>query len=570
MMLDGDDQKLVAEVNQSSGPLMELGVTGLKRSAGYLDEEFLPQLKGRKAVQVFREMADNDPVVGALLFAIMQLLKNVEWNVNPAGKSKDHANAAKLVETAMEDMSHSWQDMIMEIMSCLPYGWSWHEIVYKRCMGPWEKDGRHRSKYSDGLIRWRKMPIRAQETLHRWVFDETGDVRAMVQLAPPSYKQTVLPIERSLLFRAGHHKGSPEGRSMLRNAYRPWYYKKRLEEFEAIGIERDLVGLPVVKVPASWLKAAPGTPQAKQVDAFKKMVRGLRRGEQEGVVFPNSFDEETRQPLFSLELLAGSSRQVQVRPTIEAYSTEILMTVLADFIKLGQAGTSGTYNMHVDKTGIFKASLNGIAQMIADVFNRHAIPRLFAVNGWKPAELPTIQPSDVDAPNLTELAAFLTQTANLGFVWGPDAELEKYLRQAANLPILGETDMGKRTRDARMQESTRYAEAQTAYLAARSALAQATAAEQMMAQGEPTAEMHQEAMGLQQQAAAPEQQAQQQAAQEEDRQITQQGTLIGQAQQLKDLSETDSSAAGSGSGSKPASRSAKASKPTRAKPRSTR
>ena len=32
----------------------------------------------------------------------------------------------------------------------LPYGWSWHEIVYKRRLGPWEKDPKKRSKHTTG------------------------------------------------------------------------------------------------------------------------------------------------------------------------------------------------------------------------------------------------------------------------------------------------------------------------------------------------------------------------------------------------------------------------------------
>ena len=109
----------------------------------------------------------------------------------------------------------------------------------------------------------------------------------MVQMAPPDYRTVTLPIERSLLFRYRHYKDNPEGLSMLRTSYRPWYYKKRLEEFEAIGVERDLAGLPIVKVPGEMLRAKPGTDQAKIVEAFKKLVRSVRRNEQEGVVFPH-------------------------------------------------------------------------------------------------------------------------------------------------------------------------------------------------------------------------------------------------------------------------------------------
>jgi hypothetical protein len=74
--LNGIDTPLPGDEIPEYPAFSEAGLTGLRRAAGYVDEEFLPQLRGRKAVQVFREMADNEPVVGALLFAIDRLLRN--------------------------------------------------------------------------------------------------------------------------------------------------------------------------------------------------------------------------------------------------------------------------------------------------------------------------------------------------------------------------------------------------------------------------------------------------------------------------------------------------------------
>jgi hypothetical protein len=419
-------------------------------------------------------------------------------------------------------MSHSFDHFIAEALSSLIYGWSWHEIVYKRRQGPWQKDGRRRSKFADDLIGWRKFPIRAQETMQRWIFDESGDVRGMVQLAPPDYKMRVLPIQRSLLIRNGAHKNSPEGVSLLRTAYRPWFYKKRLEEFEAIGVERDLAGLPMVKVPASYLKAKPGTDQAKMVDAFRKMVRGLRRNEQEGLVFPTAFDPDTKQPQFDFQLLgSGGARQFSTDPLIQRYEQRILMSVLADWIMVGHEQT-GTYNMHVDKRGAFQTALNAMAGSIADVLNRHAIPRLFLANGWKPDTLPTFHPSDVDEPNLTELGQFLATTAQLGYAWGPDADIEKYLRRAAGLPELGEDDYRKRQKEARTEEATRFAEEEVRYLAARSQLVQAVAQEEATAMGQPSPEEAQGAANAHDQRQAMQFQQQQQAQQGQMQQQQQQ------------------------------------------------
>lgn len=445
-------------------PFRELGSTGLKRASGYIDEEFLPQLRGRKAVQVFKEMSENDPLVGSLLFAVDRLLRNVEWNVEPGGKTSEDARAANFVETCMQDMTGTWSDFISEALTMLTYGWSWHEVVYKRRSGMWGKDPRTQSKHTDDMIGWRKMPIRAQETLLRWVFDESGDVRAMVQLAPPLYKTTVLPVERSLLFRYKQYKGSPEGISMLRNAYRPWYMKKRLEEFEAVGIERDLAGLPVVKVPAEMLRAKPGTEQAQAVEAFKRMVKSVRRDEQEGVVFPMAYDQDTKQPLYSFELMGGGGgRAFNTDGIIKRYEERILMTVLADFILVGHQA-NGSYSLHTDKTGIFRTSLNSIAESIADVLNRYAIPRLFMVNGWKPAALPIIKPSDVDSPDINQLGSFMQAMSGTGVTWFPDGDLENFVRQAARLPQLDKDQVEMRRQMQMRTEASAFAQANMQYV----------------------------------------------------------------------------------------------------------
>jgi len=446
------------DIPKNTSPMIELGATGLKRNAGYINEEFLPQLKGRKAVQVFKEMADNDPTVGALLFSVDRLMRQIEWRVEPAGSNSEQKQAAEFVEQCMEDMSTTWDDFISEILTMLPFGWSWHEIVYKKRIGPWEKDGKNRSKYTDGRIGWRKIPIRAQETLTRWAFDETGGVQAMVQMAPPAYKQVVIPIEKSLLFRVSTAKGNPEGRSFLRNAYRPWYMKKRLEEIEAIGAERDLAGLPMARVPSDYLSAAKGTDKEKMVQAFKTMVRSVRRNEQEGIIVPRLIDPDTKQDLFDFSLLSsGGGRQFDINTIIRRYEERILMTVLADFILVGHQGV-GSYSMHTDKTGLFRASMNSIAQSIADVLNRYAIPRLFEVNGWKVDDLPQIIPGDIDPPDLTQLSQFMGQLTTAGISWFPDPELEKFLREAARLPKLDDTQEAVKETEARQASIMRLAQ----------------------------------------------------------------------------------------------------------------
>lgn len=509
----------------------ELGDSGLKRTAGVLDEEFLPQLQGRKLVQVLKEMSENDPIVGALLFAMEKLLRTIDWPVEPFDQTPEAKAHAEFVEECKDDMSHTWDDFISEALSCLIYGWSWHEIVWKRRVGPFEKDPSKRSRFNDRKIGIRKLPIRSQETLLRWVFDERGQVKAIVQMAPPYYKTTTIPIEKSLLFRTTSRKGSPEGRSILRNAYQPWFYKKRLQEIEAIGVERDLAGLPMAKVPRDYLNAPKNSEKGKVLEAFRKMVKSVRRNEQEGLIIPGDIDPDTKMPIFDFALLtSGGSRQFDTNTIIERYENRILMSVLADFIMVGHQSV-GSYALHTDKQGLFRATVNSYAETIADVLNRYLIPRLFEVNGVKTDKLPFFKPSAVDPPDLTQLSQFMSAMSSAGVQWFPDPEMEKFLRRAAQLPELDPSSEKVREQEFQQAQVLRLANQQM----------EALSLQQQAEQGAMGVE--QQGMGIEQQKAQmaqdqdPDAQAQQQFLQGSEArraEETHKAEMALKAKQLKD------------------------------------
>lgn len=412
---------------------IEVGNTGLDRAAGYIYEEQLPQLQGLRGTRTYKEMRDNDPVIGSILFAIEMLIRQVEWTVEPASSEEPDIEAADFLKSCMDDMSTPWSDTISEILSMLVFGWSLHEIVYKRRMGK-TNDPTTRSKYDDGRIGWRKLPIRAQETLNDWEFDEAGDAIAMWQLGPPDYKLVKIPMDKALLFRTLARKGNPEGRSVLRNAYRPWYYKKNIESIEGIGIERDLAGLPVAWVPPELLDVNASANDKAVLAEIKKIVRNIRRDEQEGIVFPLAYDEGGHK-VFDMTLLStGGRRQFDTDAIVQRYDSRIAMTVLADFILLGTKNV-GSFALSSSKTELFAVALGAWLCSISDVFNRYAVPRLFELNAFNVNELPKIVPGDIEAIPLDELGTYINALASAGMPLFPNEELEKYLLKLGGLPI---------------------------------------------------------------------------------------------------------------------------------------
>jgi hypothetical protein len=203
-----------AQVEKKFKPTDEIGATGLVQFGGRVQEEFLKDLQDVKGRRIYRQMADNDPVVGAILFTVDMLMRQVEWRLDPVDESVEAYEVAEFVESCLSDMSSSWAETLSSVLSFLPFGWSYHELVYKVRRGPDQKDVKLRSKYDDGRIGWRKIAVRSQDTLYKWEFDDDGGTKGMWQQSPPTYELVFIPIEKALLFRTQAHKGNPEGRAL--------------------------------------------------------------------------------------------------------------------------------------------------------------------------------------------------------------------------------------------------------------------------------------------------------------------------------------------------------------------
>lgn len=411
----------------------ELGTTGLNRWGQNVHEEFLTNLRWPRAGKVYKEMSHNDPVITAILLCARQLIRKVTWRVKPASDKRADLKAAEFVESCRMDMSMTWGDLIDEITSYFEYGWSYHEIIYKKRSGD-SRDPSKRSKYTDGRIGWRKISGRSQESWDGWEFNDhdDGSIMGMWQCDNNTTK-VFIPIEKALLFRTTVARGNPEGRSFLRGAYRPWYFKKHIEEIEGIGIERDLAGLPVLKTP-DGLDLWDGTNEmavAAKASA-EALVKGIRRDKNEGVVLPYGWE---------LSLLSsGSSRQFDTNAIINRYDQRIAITLLADIVMLG-ADKVGSFALANVKKSLLAAALDAQVQSIASIINRHAIPRLMALNTFPGITgLPEIEASPVDTPELKELADYISKLAGANMPLFPNLDLENYLRRLANFPTVTEND----------------------------------------------------------------------------------------------------------------------------------
>lgn len=453
------DQAVTGAEGEAAG-FGTYGISGLTRygTVSRVYEEFLRELQGPQGMKSYREMLDNDPIVGAIMFAAQHLCRKVSFKFKPANDSNKAKEIADFMGSAIfDDMESNWPDTLSEILTMLPFGWALMEFRLKRRLGMGDltlapvplAENRDASgvgtivsdfapsRFDDGLIGFRSWSLRSQETLFMWEFDTDSNAVVMQQMAPPDYRIRRIPLTKSLLFRTQVSKNNPEGRSTLRNAWVSYYMKKNLQVFEGIGVERDLAGYPMIQiekpdaqkglfVPDIWNPKDPA--MVALLASMQKIVRSVRRDEQEGIVMP-------WWATFSL-VSTSSRRSFDTNAIIGRYDQRIAMSMMADFIMLGHEAV-GSKALAATKISLFTSALSSFLDTGGAVVDRKAVPVLMKVNGFPMELAPTLEHGDVESVNLQELGDFIAQVAGTGFnpLATPDAQ--RVVMGAAKLPFEG-------------------------------------------------------------------------------------------------------------------------------------
>lgn len=302
---------MALEDNIENAPLRmakgQKSYNGLKVSAGQILEELNTDLRWPWCMETYKVMFKDATIAPALNLTEMDIAK-AQWVVKiPEGYEEELREKADFLESVMGDMDHTWNDFIRQSATFNRYGFAPVEKVYRR------RTKGTGSKYNDGLIGLKDLPLISQDTVASWYWDETGrSLRGLKQwINVPkgeddgnfSYTAEKIDIPRNkfILFRADPQKDSPIGTSPLNSIYVAWRFKVELEKYESTSIAQDLRGLKVIKIPPRYLNEDATEDEKQTAEAFREILRSLHAGEQSGVLLPMAYDDQGK-PLFDFEL----------------------------------------------------------------------------------------------------------------------------------------------------------------------------------------------------------------------------------------------------------------------------
>lgn len=398
----------VAEGSTPARVSPQMGKTGLKHWSGFISEEFLVELRGERGTRIYDEMRKNEPVVAGALLAISMIIRSVEWQAIPDSQSGEDLAAARLLNECLVETSIT--ELMENACTMFPFGWALMEKVYQ---------------YKNGKILWNKFAFRGQDSLYKWEFDEHGVPTAFVQRPAPDYREITIPLSKCILFRTSREKDNPEGLSVLRAAYKPYFYKRTIEEIEAMGAERDLLGIPVMDVP--WGATT------EEIAEATTIVENIKNDDQAGVVLTALGPEPEKR--YNLRLLTGQGSSGKVSYTdrlIQRYSTEMLIAVLAQFLRLGQTST-GSYNLSSDQRDLFQVAVRGWMGIFRNTLNDGPVREILTLNGMKGNA--KLEHGRIGQLNLQTFSNFLASGVQNKFLTITRDD-ENWLRREAEMPDL--------------------------------------------------------------------------------------------------------------------------------------
>lgn len=401
--------------------LGEMGYSGLKVFNGVAYEELQKELNHPNSIKTYKLMSYH-PSVNAPLNLYNSMVSKLRYRfVPPKNATEEEKKQTEIIESMFNDMEHSLEDFIAEAMTCTQYGWAINEKVFRK------RTYSAGSKYNDGLIGIKKLPLRAQESIKKFIFDDTGNnvigvVQSLDGISDPynryagKLQDRVLPRQKFMLFTLGKNRSNPYGTSPLRDVYIHWKYLQAIEELEAQSVVKDVNGLPVLTVPVQYMSADASPEQKAQLEVFKNIIRNLQQGSQSGVVLPSAYDPETRHPLFKLDLLSQDGKKnFDLNKIKEYYRAMIFIGMGADILLMGNTNV-GSFALGSIKNTLTAATAEVFIKRIIQVINDDLIVHLYSQNGWDISRCCKIDYEDIQETDLDSLSKAYQRLGATGYL----------------------------------------------------------------------------------------------------------------------------------------------------------
>lgn len=401
---------------------IELGRSGTVWS-NYLREEYNPELVGQAGLIKYERMSKSDAAVRSALRAVKTPILGATWFVQPSRNDPLNVEIARFVSRNLTQyMTYQWSQVLWEALLMLNYGHYLFELV-------WDFRDVTTDSGTSRKVVLKKMAPRHPLDITNWHFDVHGGPRAIEVFGPPAAlggigltsaspfggESIAIPIEKLAIFTFDWEGGDLRGISVLRSAYKHWFFRENLYKIDAIQKERHGIGIPIIKLPAGFTE--------RDRNLAHELGANLRTNEKAHVVLP---------PNWELMFAKLEGQPVDALESADHHMKMIYQNVLAQAILSGGGGSA--------KEGmeLFYKSTRYIADIVRGVMNKYVIPKLVLAN-WPVDEFPELKVRRLGDTQEARTISFAVRNLIGAGVIQVDDRFEEWAREIIDAPQMDPT-----------------------------------------------------------------------------------------------------------------------------------
>jgi hypothetical protein len=390
--------------------LREIGFTSPSPWTSWTRQEWNPKLRDKLGLTEYYRMKRQDGIIRGALRLLKTPIQAANWSIRPASNDTRDINMAKFIEKQLFDgLNVSWSHVLSDVLLMSEYGHMTFEKV-------WKED------YTDTVnghprVVLQKLAPRHPLDIQEWIYDLEGGPDGIVMEPNPNVpyalgtrEERFIPIKKLIVFSLEPEAGDMTGISVLRSAYKHYFYKDTLYKIDAVQKERHGIGIPVIKLPPNF--------SASDRRLADELGRNLRTNERAHVVLP---------PQWELEFAKIEGQPVDCMISIDHHNKQIMANILAPFMEDPRS--------EPESMDMFLKSVRYIASTIADCFNTYLIKEMIDMNfsrtGGKYPKL--IAKRIGEWEDMRTMSFTLRNLAGARFLT-PDDELEDRLREELDMP----------------------------------------------------------------------------------------------------------------------------------------
>jgi hypothetical protein len=389
------DGKQLADVS-----IRELGYSSPSPFTAWTREEHNPKLRDKLGLREYYRMKRQDGSIRGSMRQFKSPILSARWSLTPPEQTdRAKAIAEDVRLNLFEGMSHTWASTLEDCLLMCDYGHMVMEKVWTNQDVP-------------GKVTLRKLGPRHPLDVRDWIYDANGGPDGVV-MEPTEMSGTeqgiFIPIDKLAIFSLEPEAGDLSGISILRSAYKHWYYKETFYKIDAIQKERHGIGVPIIKLPPGY-----GPDDRRLAD---EMGRNLRTNERAHIVLP---------PNWEVLFAKLEGQPVDCLKSIEHHDTMIWMNVLASFSKDTKSD--------VDNAEMFHRATRYVADTVADIMNMFVIRQFVDMNYARNKSYPKLRARRIGEENEQRTRSFTIRNHIGSKAITPDRPLEDHLRDELDLP----------------------------------------------------------------------------------------------------------------------------------------